>query len=80
MHLPRLGASSRRWRRARNLTVVRYDAKAGQRSLDMLRWGLVPYWAKDINVGFANINMEELSLRSPAVERTPGPSLAPQVQ
>jgi putative SOS response-associated peptidase YedK len=22
----------------------------------MLRWGLIPYWAKDINVGFANIN------------------------
>ena len=22
----------------------------------MLRWGLVPFWAKDLNVGFANIN------------------------
>jgi putative SOS response-associated peptidase YedK len=22
----------------------------------MLRWGLIPYWAKDMNVGFANIN------------------------
>jgi putative SOS response-associated peptidase YedK len=39
-----------------SLPVVRFDAKAGQRSLDLLRWGLVPYWAKDINVGFANIN------------------------
>ena len=29
------------------LPVVRYDTKAGQRSLDMLRWGLIPYWAKD---------------------------------
>jgi len=38
------------------LPVVPYDAKAGQGSLDMLRWGLIPYWAKDINVGFANIN------------------------
>jgi hypothetical protein len=38
------------------LPVVRYDAKAGERSLDVLRWGLVPYWAKDIKVGFANIN------------------------
>jgi putative SOS response-associated peptidase YedK len=38
------------------LPIVRLDTKAGQRSLDMLRWGLVPYWAKDINVGFANIN------------------------
>ena len=36
--------------------VVRYDAKAGERSLDVLRWGLVPFWAKDIKVGFANIN------------------------
>ena len=39
-----------------SLPVVRYDAKTGKRSLDMLRWGLVPFWAKDLNVGFANIN------------------------
>ena len=38
-----------------SLPVVRLDAKAGQRSLDLLRWGLIPYWAKDINV-VANIN------------------------
>jgi putative SOS response-associated peptidase YedK len=38
------------------LPVVRYDAKASERSLDIMRWGLVPYWAKDIEVGFANIN------------------------
>jgi putative SOS response-associated peptidase YedK len=38
------------------LPVVRYDATAGERSLDLARWGLVPYWAKDIKVGFANIN------------------------
>ena len=38
------------------LPVVRYDAKAGERSLDIMRWGLVPYWAKDFKVGFANIN------------------------
>jgi putative SOS response-associated peptidase YedK len=46
------------WNVARtdSLPVVRYDAKAGQRSLNMLRWGLIPYWAKDMNVGFANIN------------------------
>ena len=39
-----------------DLPVVRYDAGAGQRSLDVMRWGLVPFWAKDIKVGFANIN------------------------
>jgi putative SOS response-associated peptidase YedK len=38
------------------LPVVRYDRRAGERSLDLLRWGLIPHWAKDINVGFANIN------------------------
>ena len=38
------------------LPIVRRDAKAGQRSLDVMRWGLVPFWAKDIKVGFANIN------------------------
>src|ERR1700757_2688250 len=32
------------------LPVVRYDVKGGERSLDLLRWGLVPYWAKDIKV------------------------------
>jgi putative SOS response-associated peptidase YedK len=36
--------------------VVRYDVLDGQRSLDVMRCGLVPFWAKDIKVGFANIN------------------------
>jgi putative SOS response-associated peptidase YedK len=38
------------------LPVVHYDAKDHQRSLEVMRWGLVPFWAKDIKVGFANIN------------------------
>jgi putative SOS response-associated peptidase YedK len=38
------------------LPIVRYDSKAGERSLELMRWGLVPFWAKDIKVGFANIN------------------------
>jgi putative SOS response-associated peptidase YedK len=36
--------------------VVRHDTRAGQRSLGMMRWGLAPLWAKDIRVGFSNIN------------------------
>src|ERR1700686_794978 len=39
-----------------NLPIVRYDAKAGLRTLDLMRWGLVPYWAKDIKIGFSTIN------------------------
>jgi putative SOS response-associated peptidase YedK len=38
------------------LPIVRYDAKTGERGLDVLRCGLVPFWAKDIKVGFSNIN------------------------
>ena len=47
-----------------SLPVVRYDAKAAQRSVDMLRWGLIPYWAKDIKVGFANINAKAEGIES----------------
>ena len=42
------------------LPVVRHDRKAGERSLDLLRWGLVPYWAKDLY----NITMGPLQSRS----------------
>src|SRR5713101_1134913 len=46
------------------LPVVRYDPKAGERSLDVMRWGLVPFWAKDIKVGFANINAKAEGIES----------------
>jgi putative SOS response-associated peptidase YedK len=46
------------------LPVVRYDAKANERSLDLMRWGLVPFWAKDIKVGFANINAKAEGIES----------------
>src|SRR6516225_5672017 len=38
------------------LPIVRFDPKAGERSLDFVRCGLVPFLSKDINVGFAKIN------------------------
>jgi putative SOS response-associated peptidase YedK len=38
------------------LPVVRNDPKASERSVDVMRWGLVPFWAKNIKVGFSNIN------------------------
>src|ERR1700691_3574004 len=38
------------------LPVVRYDPKAKVRSLDLLRWGLVPHWAKDLKIGSGLIN------------------------
>jgi putative SOS response-associated peptidase YedK len=38
------------------LPIVRYNPKTAARTLDLMRWGLVPYWAKDVKVSFANIN------------------------
>src|SRR6266851_1683278 len=29
---------------------------AGERSLDLMRWGLVPFWVPDIKIGFWNMN------------------------
>jgi putative SOS response-associated peptidase YedK len=36
--------------------VVYYDAKDVGRRLEVMRWGLIPYWAKDIKIGFSTIN------------------------
>jgi putative SOS response-associated peptidase YedK len=36
--------------------IVHLDTKAGERSLDAMRWGLIPYWAKDIKIGYSTIN------------------------
>lgn len=38
------------------LPVVRYDEKDRERSLEVMRWGLIPYWAKDIKIGYSTIN------------------------
>jgi putative SOS response-associated peptidase YedK len=39
-----------------SLPIVRYNAKESHRALDPMRWGLVPYWAKDLKIGFSTIN------------------------
>ena len=39
-----------------NLAVVRYNPQTRARALDLLRWGLVPLWAKDPSVGPKAIN------------------------
>jgi putative SOS response-associated peptidase YedK len=37
---------------SQDVLAIRLRQKTGQRSLDTLRWGLVPYWAKDAKIGF----------------------------
>jgi putative SOS response-associated peptidase YedK len=39
-----------------SLPVVRRNPETGERSLDLLRWGLVPRWAKDASGGVKCIN------------------------
>jgi putative SOS response-associated peptidase YedK len=38
------------------LPIVHYNPKTEARALDLMRWGLVPYWAKDFKIGFSTIN------------------------
>lgn len=48
------------------LPVVRLD-REGRRSLDLLRWGLIPWWAKDAKIGPRCINaMAETVASKPA--------------
>ena len=41
---------------SQEVLAIRYNPENKQRSLDSLRWGLVPYWAKDEKIGFKTIN------------------------
>ena len=36
--------------------VVRLNRDTGKREFTLMRWGLVPYWAKDAKVGYTTIN------------------------
>jgi putative SOS response-associated peptidase YedK len=38
------------------LPVVRADPALRERSLDLMRWGLVPFWAKDAKIGYSTFN------------------------
>ena len=41
---------------SQDVLAIRYNPKTRQRSLDALRWGLIPYWAKDPKVAYRTIN------------------------
>ena len=49
------------------IPVIRQDAKEPRRTFSLLRWGLIPYWAKDSSIGFKTINgMSETAAEKPA--------------
>jgi putative SOS response-associated peptidase YedK len=49
--------------------IVRFDAEAGERSLDVMRWGLVPFWAKDIKIGYSTFNARAETIDTASVFR-----------
>ena len=49
-----------------DLMVVRRHPDTGQRSLDLLRWGLTPHWAKEAKVAWNHINA-----RAESVDKRP---------
>jgi putative SOS response-associated peptidase YedK len=58
-----------RWNIAptQNIPVVRQDKKEPRRTFGLVRWGLIPYWAKDASIGFKTINaMSETAAEKPA--------------
>jgi putative SOS response-associated peptidase YedK len=39
-----------------DLPVVLQDRESGERRLEALRWGLIPFWAKDVKIFYSTIN------------------------
>ena len=47
--------------------VVTLDPKNGSRQAESMRWGLVPFWAKDLKIGYRMINAQsETAATKPA--------------
>jgi putative SOS response-associated peptidase YedK len=49
------------------VAVIRQNPSEPTRTFSLLRWGLIPYWAKDPSIGFKTINaMSETAAEKPA--------------
>ena len=44
------------------LLVIRQNHKTGERSLDLLKWGLMPHWCQDVKGGRGPINAKAESV------------------
>jgi putative SOS response-associated peptidase YedK len=50
-----------------NLLTVLRDPESGERRLEPLRWGLIPFWAKDAKIAYSTVNaMSETVASKPA--------------
>jgi len=51
--------------------VIRQDPREPVRGASLMRWGLVPYWAKDASVGYKMINARsETAAEKPAFKES----------
>jgi putative SOS response-associated peptidase YedK len=49
--------------------VVLSSRETGRRELAMMRWGLIPFWAKDAKIGYSTINARAETIASSAIYR-----------
>ena len=54
---------------SQELLVIRQNHKTGERSLDLIKWGLTPYWCKDPSGGRKPINAKAESVSRPPMFR-----------
>jgi putative SOS response-associated peptidase YedK len=47
---------------SQELLVIRQNHKTGERSLDLIKWGLIPYWCQDPSGGSKPINAKAESV------------------
>ena len=51
--------------------VVRLDSETGERELTIMRWGLIPFFAKDAKIAYSTINARAETVASSPVFREP---------
>jgi putative SOS response-associated peptidase YedK len=51
------------------VTTVRFNSKTGERTLDDLQWGLVPFFAKDVKIAWKTINARAETVDTKATYR-----------
>ena len=56
---------------AQLVAAVRKKPDAAERKLDILRWGLVPFWAKDLKIGNRLINARAETVSKKPAFRAP---------
>lgn len=54
-----------------DLPVICFDRNLGHRRLDLMRWGLIPFWAKDVKIAYTTFNAQSETAPSKPAFREP---------